>query len=73
MESGNEKTKVRKGFGYWFRNVFLYHYLKPTILGIIVLIIAAYIIYDIKNDAVPDFTVVVGGIDILREEDMAEI
>ena len=33
MESGKENTKARKGFIYWFNNVFLYHYLKPTILG----------------------------------------
>jgi hypothetical protein len=68
-----DNPKARRGFGYWFKNVFIYHYLKPTILGAIVLLIAAYIIYDIKNVVIPDLTVVVGGIDILREEDMSEI
>lgn len=73
MDEWNDDKKERKTLGHWFRNVFLYHYLKPAIAIIAVLIVVAIFIRDAVNAKEPDFTVVVGSIDILLEEDMAEV
>lgn len=71
-KSTDDKNQKR-GFVNWFRNVFLYHYIKPTISIIILLLIGVYLLKDIGTSVKPDFTIVFGGIDILREEDMEEI
>jgi hypothetical protein len=71
--NNNDKSTKKKGFIYWFRNVFIYHYIKPTISVIILLLIVVYLLRDVRSVVKPDITVVFGGIDILREEDMAEI
>ena len=69
MDEWNDDKKERKTLGHWFRNV-SYHYLKPAIAIIAVLIVVAIFIRDAVNAKEPDFTVVVGSIDILLEEDM---
>lgn len=72
IDNGVGANVKKRGIVSWFRNVFLYHYIKPTISIIILLLIAFYLLRD-GSVLEPDITVVFGGIDILREEDMTEI
>ncbi len=48
-----------KGFKGWFKNVFLYHYLKPTILVIAAALIATFVIIDLTKDNSRDFTITI--------------
>lgn len=45
-----------KGFSGWFRNVFLYHYLKPILIGIVVVVLVVFIAKDLLKDNSRDFT-----------------
>jgi len=73
MTDRKSAVKERRTFSSWFHNVFLYHYLWPTI-GVLALLILVFVfVRDSLNKIEPDFTVVVGSIDIWREEDMQPI
>ncbi len=65
--------KEKRGFTSWFKNVFMYHFLWPTVIGIVVVALGAVFLRDMFHRADPDFTFLVGSIDILREEDLTEI
>lgn len=44
-----------KGFSGWFRNVFLYHYLKPILIGIVAVVLVVFIAVDLLKDNSRDF------------------
>jgi|GEM_PF-966663 len=67
-----EKTKGN-GFSYWLKNVFVPHYLKYTIVGVVIVGIVFLASYDWLMKKKPDFTLTVASIGILREEDMTEL
>jgi len=73
MADRKSRNKKGRSFASWFRNVFLYHYLKPTIGVLVLLIIAFIFLKDVFNKVNPDFTLVIGSIDIWREEDLESI
>lgn len=45
-EAGNQPTGIRG----WLKNVFTYHYLKPTILAIIAVVMISLFVYDLVRD-----------------------
>lgn len=45
-----------KGFSGWFKNVFLYHYLKPILIGIVAVVLVVFIAVDLLKDHSRDFT-----------------
>jgi hypothetical protein len=65
--------KEHRGLISWLRNVFLYHYLWPTMIGLVVIGVVFIAVRDSFSVKKPDFTLVVGSIDIWREQDMSEI
>lgn len=66
-------SSQKRGIISWLKNVFLYHYLWPTIIGLVVIGVIFVIVRDSFSIVKPDFTLVIGSIDIWREEDMSEI
>lgn len=56
----------------WFRNVFLYYYLKYILIGIVAIGLIAYIIYDSVNRVEPDFTLTIASHRYFEDEELAE-
>lgn len=69
----DKKKKERRSFFSWLKNVYMYHYLWPTILVLLVLGFIGLFIRESLITVEPDFTMVVGSVDIWREADMANV
>ena len=68
-EAGNQPT----GFKGWFKNVFVYHYLKFVLIGIAALIIVGIFIHDMTKDTSPDFTLTAVSLNFANEEGKAAV
>ncbi|MDR1116883.1 MAG: hypothetical protein LBL09_01375 [Oscillospiraceae bacterium] len=66
-----EKRKMT--FGYWMKNVFVPHYLLITVIAVIGVAMAVYLLHDAYSGNRPDFILSVGTIDILTQDDLAEL
>ena len=63
----------RKGFGYWFKNVFWYHYGKLSLILLVVLVIGIFAIVEIVNVEKYDINVAVAVSDPIPYESTSEL
>ncbi len=68
-EAGNQPT----GFKGWFKNVFVYHYLKFVLIGIAALIIVGIFVHDMTKDNSPDFTLTTVSLNFANEDGKADV
>ena len=68
-----EEKKTRRSFGSWVKNVYVPHYLTPTIIIVLVTLFGLYLIRDFFVIKDADFVLVVASLDVFRQEDVQEV
>lgn len=74
VRDSDRRGKLKElGFKSWFRNVFIFHYLTPTIGVLLLAGLVGMFIYDAATKVEPDFVVVVGTTNAITPEGMEPI
>ena len=63
-DAGNQPT----GFKGWMKNVFMYHYLKPTIFALIAALIIGIFVYDMTKDKSYDFVLTIASLEYATQD-----
>lgn len=68
-EAGNQPV----GFKRWWKDVFMYHYFKPILIGIVALTIVGIFVWDMFQDHSYDFTFTIIANNYISEDSRADM